>query len=154
LQALFRQACVDFQIVDSYTVTNILWDGVCTMGCSVDGKAQANEHIDTVYPDRSWTGPIQLFLYRNSGIPGKGGWTPDGRIYSMVFTFDVAGSVHMVAAHEVGHQLWLSTRNADGEFHDYGPAPAGTGCLMDPSAQGVWLRREDWFEANETAQSK
>ncbi|GAA5126806.1 hypothetical protein JIN84_09405 [Luteolibacter yonseiensis] len=60
------------------------------------------------------------------------------------------------AAHETGHLLFLSTRaEGQGNSHDLGPAPAELSGepLMRPSETGLtsWMRRKDWYKANEKA---
>jgi len=67
--------------------------------------------------------------------------------------------VKTVAAHEIGHLLDLTCRNADAGGHDTGAAPQGTDLLMKPGTPvggnaptlGRWLPHEDWIRANERA---
>lgn len=168
LNDAFQQACIDFVLTNSFT-TNIVydvyhWTENGTLESRQDGDFQAEEKTPIQFLNSSlWSGKARVFLFKSCGERKLvRGYTPSqGADYSVVYTSNAAERVSLTVAHEVGHQLKLSTRDDDPKnpHHDLGTPPSGTGTLMRPRIfippeEPRWIRREDWKKANDSTYDK
>jgi len=174
LNSIYTQACVQFSLLSNALVNIVYDDGKvrdtarnaysnsvpALYAFKKNGKLELGEEPSELEQDSQWGGNCRLFLFKSSGITYGGGqpWAGycrrGGVRWSVVFSGDIADVVTpFVAAHEMGHQLELSTRNDDGRNHDFGPVPSGSHALMHKSVWDYsrWIRRRDWKQANDTA---
>ena len=161
----YRQACVVFDPIPrqdpnvDHSIRGVEYDS--------DRNNMAldfSEGINLVRPVFPKAGTVNVVLIRN---------LTESSAYTLPRTSQTAGDMTFIAlrnfesqqtiaklniyvpetcAHEVGHQLLLSTRITNGEFHDSGPFPdEAKNPLMSTSdsfGRQDWLRHEDWEAAN------
>lgn len=123
----------------------------------INGGFGPDEEIGA-FSGHSWAGTFRIAMIKQSSDTTWAGGTISGGALSpgaiLVTSF---GSVALIAAHEIGHWLELSTRNIvpDDEEgpHDGPPWPEGTEGFMKTrsGAPGRWLRHTDWEQANKSA---
>ena len=181
LNDAFRQACISFENANAgnpdQTITIRYDDGNTTIdgwtNRANNGRIEFEEEATVVFTNL-WSGQRRLFFVKNSGITyaqdptrfvrGNAYPTLVGTFDGFVFTVNCAqagDSMSLVAAHEMGHTLNLSTRRDWwGQRHDIGPygephvrglmQPGLNQSLQIQNIPSVWMRREDWWEANFT----
>ena len=164
---VFKQAGVTF-VLSGSGVENVHYDS------NKDGRAQPDEVATIAQTLSSQPGRIHIYLTKTSGHPyGKNSTTytrgyntldANGNPFSILFVNTIiagGGTVDLIGAHEMGHDLGLSVRVTD-DVHDPGPFPIGTDGLMKsgapdpttgilPANPGRWLSHEDWKAANDNA---
>jgi hypothetical protein len=117
---------------------------------NVIAKAQTPAHV------------LPLFIVRELEDQTKTGVTDSGNTDCFVNNF---AATHIIAAHEIGHFLNLSTgKKGQRKAHDQGPWPPEvltegallTGLMFDSGDEthSNWLRHQDWVEANKQARQK
>jgi len=93
-------------------------------------------------------------------VIGQNSWTdhPDRELTDPEDGKGATRQMARVIAHEFGHYLEISTREAGFRTptggHDQGKYPSGTAPLMlagNEGKPGRWIRHEDWKFANQTA---
>lgn len=171
LDDVFKQAGVSFQLSGTGNV-NVHYDT-----SSKDGKLEEVEGNTIADALGNNTDNIQIYLTKASGVVYesdtnqyvRGFSGGDTQKFSFVCVNTItsgSGSVDLVAAHEVGHDLDLAFRNRTNGGHDPGPFPpesqaTGLGLMISgapnsithvaPANPGRWLPHEDWRHANESA---
>jgi len=178
LNGIYTQACVHFTLATN-TIVNLGYDDGQVRDSATraytnnvirrlfaigkNGMMELGEEPTELNEDAQWTGQRRVFLFNSGNITYGGsqwrGYARLGARWCVVFSGDCGELLTpFVTAHEMGHQLQLSTRNNDGKYHDCGTPPNDTGILMRPTVSGSaemrWMRREDWDKANREAEAR
>jgi hypothetical protein len=166
LNSVYSQACVRFVLTNTNTADSSTHFGYDSMSLRIpdrlphSGAMEYGEEPEDLDNDNLWSGQGRVFLLREGNIGNVGGYTRDiGMKWCVVFTHNTNPRTSLAIAHEVGHQLNLSTRgNPSNKYHDEVAAPSGTGALMRrglnvpaPNPEGRWMRWQDWQQANSNA---
>ena len=174
LKQVYRQACI--------TVEQDIQAGHCTppgsvnfVECDISGngklefatRAPFGPEYD-VLKNAPMGAPLNLVFLADTSLMASGVYPNDGNkifVFGNRFSPDNTTKPHPLlipdtCAHEMGHALQVSTRNANStdylrKNHDSGPWPDGVeqapiGGIMNAPRFGraMWLRYEDWNKAN------
>jgi len=169
LNSVYTQACVHFTLatnLDMHISYDLFRDGKLEEWEKQVVRAAITNHA-------TWSEHRRVHLLRRSANSKEFGFARVGFPWAVAFTHDTGlnlplptNLVLVTVAHEVGHQLGLSTRNdlqPDGkrENHDLGTPPSGTAALMrqywdkpPPPPEPRWMRHDDWKKANLEAEAR